>query len=105
MDHCDEAEARFMSESLLGHAREICRYAKTYCAPSLANMMVEEKHREKFARTVERMITEMRSLMLMAGVKGVARFCNREQIEAYIDEARLAVSTPARVRQSAPFCN
>lgn len=102
METCNETDAKFMAESLLNHAKEICRYARTYFEPGFFNLLPDEK-RQKFIRTVERMIREMNSLMLLATFKGVHRFCNQEQIEAYMDEARLAITTPASVRQSAPI--
>ena len=105
METCNVANAKFMAESLLSHAREICRYAKAYCEPSYANLMLDEQYRLKFTRNVDRMIKEMSSLLLLAGNKGVDRFCNREQIEAYMDEARLAIAAPASTKQSAPLFN
>ncbi len=95
METCDEATAKFMGEALLSHAREIHRYAKTFCLPTLANQAVSEGNRRRFSRTVERMINEMHALMLMAKYKGASRFCNREQIDAYMDGARAAVAPVA----------
>ena len=40
----------------------------------------------------------MYALMLMARYKGVSRFCNREQIEAYMDAAADVVVTPSTER-------
>ncbi len=92
METCDEASAKFMGEALLSHAREIHRYAKTFCLPSLANQAIAEAHKRKFTRVVERMVNEMHALLLMAKYKGASRFCNREQIEAYMDGARAALA-------------
>ena len=97
METCDEATAMFMGEALLSHAREIRRYAKTYCLPSPANQAIAEGPKRKFTRTVERMINEMHALMLMAKYKGASRFCNREQIDAYMEEARAAIAPVAAV--------
>ena len=106
METCDEASAKFMAESLLDHAKEIYRYAKTFCEPTLANQAIDENIRKKFHRTVERMINEMHALMLMAQYKGVSRYCNQEQIEAYMDEARQAIAhTVGALRQSEPMFN
>ena len=105
MDICKEEDARFMAESLLSHAREICRYARAYCEPNAANLMIDEQQRAKFVCSVGRMVGEMGNLMLLAGRRGVSRFCNMEQIDAYMDEARRIVAVPAAVRQSAPLNN
>lgn len=87
MNTCDEDTAKFMGKSLLNHAREIHRYAKAYCEPSDANEYIDVGRRAKFTGHLERMLKEMYALMLMAKYKGVSRFCNREQIEAYINAA------------------
>ena len=94
MNASNEAVAHQMSEALLGHAKEIHRYARTFCEPSQANLAIDEKQRRKFYRTVERMINEMHALLIMAKYKGVSRLCNREQIEAYMDEAQSAINDP-----------
>ena len=85
---CDESTAQFMSEALLSHAREIHRYAKTY--PSVFESLPAENARQsitKFVKTVSSMIKGMHALMLMAKYKGVTRFCNQEQVDAYIENA------------------
>lgn len=87
MNTCDEDTAKFMAKSLLNHAREIYRYAVTYCEPSAANEYIDIERRVKFTSHLERMLKEMYALMLMAKYKGVSRFCNREQIEAYMNSA------------------
>ena len=92
METCDEPTAKFMGEALLNHAREIHRYARAFCLPTPANQAVSEGHKRRFFRTVERMINEMYALMLMARYKGISRFCNQEQIDAYMAEARAAIS-------------
>lgn len=97
METCDETTARVMGEALLNHAREICRYACTYSETIHSVPSKEEAHRKKFMRNVERMIKEMHALMLMAKHKGISRFCNREQIEAYIDNASRVIERPAAV--------
>lgn len=99
------AIAQQMSEALLDHAKEIHRYARTFCEPSQANMALDEKHRRKFHNTVERMINEMHALLLMAKYKGVSRFCNCEQIEAYMEESRQCLANPAEFRQASPLFN
>ncbi len=102
MNTCDEKNAKFMGEALLNHAREICRYAKTYSGPIHPDRPSEERQKRKFVSTVDRMIREMGTLLLMANYKGVSRYCNREQIEAYIDEARLAsIMAPVPVEEEA----
>ncbi|MCC8166169.1 MAG: hypothetical protein LIQ31_08460 [Planctomycetes bacterium] len=91
MTHCDEDIAKNVSRSLLNHAREIYRYAKTYCQDS-AKDFLDENGRNKAVRHVDRMLKEMYALMLMARYRGVSRFCNKEQIEAYVDAAQAIVS-------------
>ena len=89
---CDEPTAMFMSEALLSHAREIHRYARTY--PEVFASLPAERAREnirKYVKNVVRMVKEMHALMLMAGYKGVTRFCNREQVEAYMEASLEAV--------------
>lgn len=89
---CDESTAKFMSEALLNHAREIHRYAKTY--PEVFAGLSAERAREggkRFVKNVTRMVKEMHALMLMAGYKGVTRFCNREQVEAHMEAALAAI--------------
>lgn len=105
MEACDETTAKVMSDALMKHAKEIQRYARTYCEPTLANLSVDAELRRKFTKTVARMLDGMQALMLLAKYKGVSRFCNVEQIEAYMDEARVAVNSPASVRQSATLLN
>ena len=98
---CDEPTAMFMSEALLSHAREIHRYARTY--PEVFASLPAERAGDsvrKFVRNVIRMVKEMHALMLMAGYKGVARFCNREQVEAYM-EASLEAIEQISARHSA----
>ncbi|MDR0361673.1 MAG: hypothetical protein LBJ46_03155 [Planctomycetota bacterium] len=85
---CDEPTAKFMSESLANHAREIRRYAHTYPEACAA---LPEAERERlmgaFVENVDRMVNEMYSLMLMARHRGISRYCNHEQIEAYMMDA------------------
>jgi hypothetical protein len=102
---CDEDAAKFMSESLLDHARRIYRYAKTYSQPIHPDKVAEKKLKDVFFNNVERMIKEMYGLMYMARKRGIARFCNNEQIEAYMAEARALVSRPAYVSQASSLYN
>lgn len=99
---CDEATAKFMSEALLNHAREVSRYARTY--PEVFESLPVERARDsvaKFIKNVSRMIKEFQALMLMAKYKGVTRFCNREQIEAYVENAsEIVADVEKRHRES-----
>ena len=95
MRTCDEATAKFMGQSLTKHARAIHNYALAYCAPTRDNDYIDEESRLGFARNLERMLKEMYALMLMAKYKGVNRFCNTEQIEAYMDAAAEVIAAPA----------
>lgn len=90
-----ESTAQFMGEALLSHAREIHRYAKTFCPATGANQALGEENRRKFSRIVLRMINEMHALLLMAKYKGVSDSCNIEQIEAYMENARAALDPRA----------
>lgn len=94
MNACDEDTAKHMGKSLLKHAREIHRYATTYCEPNANNDYLDDKRRAKFTGNLERMIENMYGLMLLAKYKGVSRYCNREQIEAYMEAAADIVSVP-----------
>jgi hypothetical protein len=105
MERREQDDNQYMAQALLSHAKEIRRYARTFCEATSANQALDEGQKRKFAKTVDRMVNEMHALMLMAGYKGVAALCNREQIEAYMDEARLAISKPFEVRQSAAIFN
>lgn len=87
MRYCDEDTAKYMGKSLLKHAREIYNYAVAYCAPTEENEYIDAASRIKFTENLERMLKELYALMLMAKYKGVSRFCNREQIEAYMEAA------------------
>ncbi|MCC8180386.1 MAG: hypothetical protein LIP23_05695, partial [Planctomycetes bacterium] len=90
MKTCDEDTAVFMSQALLNHAKEIYRYAKTYRQPfdaSVPPTQAADNLKKKYHSTVKRMIEGMNALMLMANYKGISRFCNQEQIEAYIEMA------------------
>lgn len=98
MRYCDEDTAKFMGKSLLKHAKEIYNYAIAYCVPTADNEYIDAESRVKFTENLERMLKELYALMLMAKYKGVARFCNREQVEAYMDAAAEVLS-PA---QNAP---
>ncbi len=85
---CDESTAKFMSEALMSHAREVARYAKTF--PGVFESLPEEKARKTVARyikSVSRMLNELNALLLMARYKGVSRYCNQEQIEAHMESA------------------
>ena len=93
MKTCDEETAKFMSGALLDHAKEICRYAKAYREPIFPDANMDNPVRAKFMTTVERMVKEMHALLLMAEHKGISRYCNREQIEAYMEEARAVVKS------------
>ncbi|MCD8350942.1 MAG: hypothetical protein LUC93_10075 [Planctomycetaceae bacterium] len=84
---CSEEKAIFMGSSLLKHAKEIYRYALAYCAESAANEWMDDESRALYRRNLDRMIKDMYALMLMARYKGVSRYCNREQIDAYVDAA------------------
>ena len=96
MRYCDEDTAKFMGKSLLKHAKEVYNYALAYCAPTADNEYIDTESRVKFTGNLERMLKELYALMLMAKYKGVSRFCNREQIEAYMDAAaELLVPTQA----------
>ena len=87
MRYCDEDTAKYMGKSLLKHAKEVYNYALAYCAPTADNEYIDTESRVKFTMNLERMLKELYALMLMAKYKGVSRFCNREQIEAYMDAA------------------
>ncbi len=104
MEMCDEKTAKFMAESLLEHAQNIYRYAKTYSQPIYDDRQAESKLKSTFVKTVERMLKEMYALMLMAKYKGISRFCNREQIEAYMEEAEEIISAPS-LSQAEPLLN
>ncbi|MCD8139064.1 MAG: hypothetical protein LUE17_04675 [Planctomycetaceae bacterium] len=84
---CNEETAKIMGSSLLKHAREIYRYALSYCAESPANEYMDDESRTVYRRNLDRMIKEMYALMLMARYKGVSRYCNREQVDAYVEAA------------------
>ncbi len=99
MRYCDEDTAKHMGRSLLKHAREVHHYALSYCAPTEANEYIDAASRVKYAENLERMLKELYALMLMAKYKGVSRFCNREQIEAYM-EAASELLVPARAEPS-----
>lgn len=106
METCDEATAKFMGEALLNHAREICRYARTYSAQTHPEPEREKFLRERYARNLTRMLKEMHALMLMAKYKGISRYCNCEQIEAYVEDACNFVPAEAHAfTQSAPQLN
>ncbi len=92
---CDQETAEFMSKALLDHAKEIRRYALTYKEAIFPNPAQDAGRKEKFAANVQRMISGMYSLMLMAKHKGITRFCNREQIEACMDQATEALGIEA----------
>ncbi|MDR1519618.1 MAG: hypothetical protein LBU23_05670, partial [Planctomycetota bacterium] len=77
------------------HAREIHRYANAFCLPSPANLALTGRRRENFSGVVRRMIKDMRALLLLARHKGISRFCNLEQIEAYLEGAGAALETTA----------
>ena len=88
MNVCDEKTAVFMGQALLNQAKEICRYARIYPVEfrALPGREGRERH-QRFVASVERMVKEMRALMLMARRGGILRFCNHEQIDGYIEEA------------------
>ena len=87
MEMCEDSKAKFMGTALLNHAKDIARYAKTYSEPFFPNIIPVDEQRDKFIKSVNRMIQEMHALLGMAQNKGIARYCNFEQIEAYIEEA------------------
>lgn len=99
---CDEATAKFMSEALLSHAREICRYAVTYSKPLVPGAPNDPAQRERFVGRVERMQKEMYALMLMAKYKGISRYCNKEQVEAYMDETTAILESCGIEAQAMP---
>jgi hypothetical protein len=94
MERCAEEDAKAVSAGLTLHARNIYAYAATFCLPGSANMSVAEDRRAKFRRTVRRMLKEMRALLLLARYKGVSRFCNMEQIEAYMEASNSILKSP-----------
>ncbi len=96
MRYCDEETAQYMGKSLLKHAREIHNYALAYCAPTEDNEYIDAESRVRYTENLERMLKELYALMLMAKYKGVSRFTNREQIEAYM-EAASDLLVPAKV--------
>ncbi len=96
MQYCDEDTAKHMGKSLLRHARDIHNYAIAYCAPTEDNEYIDTASRVQYTENLERMLKELYALMLMAKYKGVSRFCNREQIEAYM-EAASELLVPAKV--------
>ncbi len=84
---CDESTALFISEALLGHAREVNRYVKSY--PSILETLPAETVRstaKTFLKNANRMFKELQALLLMASYKGVSRFCNNEQVDAYMED-------------------
>ena len=83
---CSEETALFMGQSLTHHARDIYRYARQYCHPE-NNAYMDDDTRARYAGNLGRMLDEMYSIMLLARYKGVSRFCNREQIDAYLEAA------------------
>jgi hypothetical protein len=85
MEQCAEEDAKTVSEGLMRHTKDIYAYAVAFCLPSSANVSVAESHKMNFRRTVRRMLRELHSLLLLARYKGVSRFCNMEQIEAYME--------------------
>ncbi|MDR1613432.1 MAG: hypothetical protein LBT97_11730 [Planctomycetota bacterium] len=88
MTECDETTAKFMSESLMNHAREIRRYARSY--PEACVDLPEARRKplmDKFIKNIDRMVNEMYALMLLARRRGVSRYCNHEQVEAYMMDA------------------
>ncbi len=87
MRYCDAETAEYMGKALLKHAREVHRYAVAYCAPTEDNAYIAPEARAKYAENLDRMLKELYALMLMAKYKGVSRFCNREQVEAYMESA------------------
>ncbi len=102
MRYCDEETAKYMGKSLLKHAREIHNYALAYCVPTGDNEYIDTESRVKYTENLERMLKELYALMLMAKYKGVSRFCNREQIEAYMEAASdLLVPAQAEAQQYA----
>lgn len=84
---CDENSAQIMGRSLLVHAREVHRYAVSYCASTEANSHLDVRTRSSFVQNLKRMLKDMGRLMGLARDKGVFRFCNVEQIDAYIEAA------------------
>ena len=99
MRYCDSETAEYMGKALLKHAREVHHYALAYCAPTEDNEYIDAESRVKYMENLERMLKELYALMLMAKYKGVSRFTNREQIEAYM-EAASELLTPAKTEQS-----
>ena len=95
MNTCDEDIAKQMGKSLLDHARDIHNYARCYCEKTACNDYLSSDDRARFIKNLERMLKDMYALMLLAKYKGVSRFCNREQIEAYIEAAADIMATPA----------
>ena len=87
MELCDETDARALSRALTGHARDIHRYASAFCVHSQANREVSARQRKRFAGNVWRMVEGMRALLLLARYKGISRYCNLEQIEAWMEGA------------------
>ena len=94
MELCDEIDAQALSRALTGHARDIHRYARSFCLASPANLEVSVRQRENFAANVGRMVEGMRSLLLLAKYKGISRYCNLEQIEAWMEGAAAALEEP-----------
>ncbi len=104
MRYCDEDTAKYMGKSLLKHAREVRNYALAYCAPTGDNEYIDAESRVKYTENLERMLKELYALMLMAKYKGVSRFTNREQIEAYM-EAASELLAPAKTGQQLAMMN
>ena len=97
MKTCDESTAKNVGGSLLKHARAIHNYAMAYCRPTEENEYIDESSRAAFKANLARMLKEMDGLMLLANYRGVSRFCNKEQIEAYVECAREICETEAQV--------
>jgi hypothetical protein len=102
MRHCDTETAEYMGKALLKHAREVHHYALAYCAPTEDNEYIDTGSRVKYTENLERMLKELYALMLMAKYKGVSRFTNREQIEAYM-EAASELLAPAQTAADSQF--
>lgn len=102
---CDEATARSMAASLLSHAREVNRYAVTYCANTSDNDYLADDVRATFVQNLKRMLKDLQGLMLLASHKGVSRYCNVEQIDAYMDAAHNAINNPVRASENTLLLN
>lgn len=102
MSQCDEATAKFLGESLLNLARQIRHYVHTYPVEFAARSdEAGKKWYNRFVATAKGLAEEMEALLLLTRRSDVAKFCNREQIEATIEDTRNVLDGLRQVAVSA----